>query len=44
MIVKIKIRNEVINISVPDVKSVKENRKRTLKLNKYKRILTKLFK
>ena len=44
MIAKLKIGNEIVSISMPKVKSIDESRRQTLKLNEYKRFLTKLYK
>jgi len=41
-IIKIRINNELINISVTKIKCLKDREQRSKMINKYKRFLTKL--
>lgn len=43
-IVKLRIKEQIVNISVPKSTSLEDSRKRTKTINKYKRILNKLIK
>ena len=43
-LIKIRTESEVVTISVTDAKTLKEKRIRAKKINKYKRIINKLFK
>lgn len=43
-IVKLRIKEQLVNISVPKSTSLEDSRKRTKTINKYKRILNKLIK
>ena len=42
-IVKIRINNEIVNISMPKVKSIKDRIIRTKQISKYTNFLTKIF-
>jgi len=43
-VVKLRIHEQTVNISVPKCKTFDDMRKRGLTINKYKRFLTKIFK
>lgn len=43
-IIKLRIKEQLVNISVPKSTSLEDLRKRTKTINKYKRILNKLIK
>ncbi len=43
-IIKLRIKEQLVNISVPKSTSLQDSRMRTKTINKYKRILNKLIK
>lgn len=43
-IIKLRIKEQLVNISVPKSTSLEDSRMRTKTINKYKRILNKLIK
>jgi len=43
-IVKIRVNDTIVNVSVPKINSIDERRKRSKKIEKYRIFLTKLYK
>ena len=43
-IVKIRVNNTIVNVSVPKINSIDERRERSKKIEKYRIFLTKLYK